>query len=106
MGLLMSKICKLVSIIPLRPYSLSSFEKDGSLTKCPLRKFEQGFYAFENNTGKPHPLVSGGHPNKRRGDATIPLTNYHYNSMWYGNISVGTPATSYTGRSLFQAART
>ncbi|KAN0108977.1 acid protease [Russula decolorans] len=63
-----------------------------------VEKFERGFDTFESNTGKRHPLASKkGHPNKRRGAAaTISLIDYHNNAMWYGNISVGTPATPYT----------
>ncbi|KAN0113674.1 acid protease [Russula decolorans] len=65
-----------------------------------LAKIEQGFDAFERNTGKRHPLVSKqGHPNNRRSvAATIPLTNYTTTNytMWYFNISVGTPATTFT----------
>lgn len=97
------------------------FEKGRILTKCPLRKFEQGFEAFESSTGEPHPLAPRQDPpkipeipnfpnkpkvpNKPRGGGAISLTNYH-NTMWYGNISVGTPAAPYIGRSLFRVART
>ena len=105
----MSKTWKLASIIPLRSYSyyLFSFLEGWILNEVSTRKLEQGFLTFERNTGKPHPLVSKqGHPNKRGSSAAVNLTNYHNSTMWYGNISVGTPATTYTGRSLFQAAQT
>lgn len=87
-------------------FSVLFFEKGGALTTCSLRKFEQGFDAFESNTGNPHPLApTQGHSNKRRGGAAVSLTNYRHNEMWYGNISVGSPAATYTGRSLFRVAR-
>jgi hypothetical protein len=109
MGMLMSKPCKLASIILSSLYSLFSLEKARSLTVHPLRKYEQGFNAFESNTGKPHPLASKpAHSNKRRDGTTVSLTNYrpNTNTMWYGNISVGTPAAPYTGRSPFRVAQT
>ena len=105
MRLLIFKVCKLASIILLRSYFLFSFLEGWIVNEVSTRKFDQGFNAFETNTGKPHHLMSKqGQPNKRRDGATISLTNDH-NMMWYGNISVGTPAAPYTGRSLFRAAQ-
>ncbi len=110
MGMLMSKPCKLASIILSSLYSLFSLENGRSLTVHPLRKYEQGFNAFESNTGKLHPLASKpANSNKRRDGATVSLTKYRPNTpntMWYGNISVGTPAAIYTGQSLFRVAQT
>jgi hypothetical protein len=67
---------------------------------CPLRKYERGFEAFKRNTGEHHPLASRlGHSNKRS-LPEVSLTYYANNSqnmMWYGDILVGTPATTYTG---------
>jgi hypothetical protein len=106
MGLLISKVCKLASIIPFCSYSLFSFLEGWILNEVSTRKFEQGLNAFESNTGKRHPLASKqGNPNTRRDGATISLASLH-NLMWFGDISVGTPAFQFAGRSLFRAAQT
>jgi hypothetical protein len=71
----------------------------------PFRKFEIGFEAYKRNIGKAHSLASKvGHSNKRRSGVAVSLSDY-FDSMWYGNILVGTPATTYTGRSLFLVAQ-
>ncbi|KAG6373237.1 Asp-domain-containing protein [Boletus reticuloceps] len=55
-------------------------------------KIRQGFTTYEKNTGMKHPSDVGGV--ERRG-AGEPLTD-DQSQLWYGSISVGTPAQSFT----------
>lgn len=57
-------------------------------------KIALGFEAYERNTGKPHSLAL--HLVSKRATGADPLTGYH-RSLWYGSISVGTPAKDFTG---------
>lgn len=61
-----------------------------------------GMAAYEINTGETHPLVGGIVTPSKRGTGTgsDTLTSYH-SALWYGTISIGTPAVSFTGVSLF-----
>ncbi|KAF8480125.1 acid protease [Russula ochroleuca] len=59
-----------------------------------VAKIQSGFTAYERNTGVAHPLsrsikLSG------RGSGGDPLTDFKA-KLWYGTISVGTPAVSFT----------
>ena len=57
------------------------------------RKFHRGFRAYQQNTGAAHPSAP---KVKREEDSSIgsePLVNLY----WYGSISVGTPAKTFTG---------
>ncbi|EIW85947.1 Asp-domain-containing protein [Coniophora puteana RWD-64-598 SS2] len=56
-------------------------------------KYQRGFEAYERNTGKPHALVAG--RNIKRAQGTEKLTDDE-SELWYGSISVGTPAKTYT----------
>ncbi|KDQ50162.1 hypothetical protein JAAARDRAFT_186508 [Jaapia argillacea MUCL 33604] len=74
---------------------------DGSANADTLRKqvayatakMQQGFISFQKNTGTPHPLAPPGLlPRKTGGDAL----NNDAEQLWYGSISVGTPAKTFT----------
>ncbi len=57
------------------------------------RKFHRGFEAYQQNTGASHPSAP---KVKREEDSSIgsePLLDLY----WYGSISVGTPAKTFTG---------
>ncbi|KAG6823933.1 hypothetical protein H0H92_008573, partial [Tricholoma furcatifolium] len=57
-------------------------------------KLQRGFAAYEMNTGSPHP--NAGKSKSKRGHTTsIPMINYE-DSLWYGEISVGTPAKPFS----------
>ena len=57
--------------------------------------------AFEKNTGKTHSLATGIKTSKsgKRSNGVIPLLNEGA-TLWFGNISVGTPPVKYTGIAL------
>ncbi|KAF8122507.1 Asp-domain-containing protein [Boletus edulis] len=55
-------------------------------------KIRRGFTNYEKNTGRKHPSDVGGIERRGAGD---PLTDYR-SELWYGSISVGTPAKSFT----------
>lgn len=63
-----------------------------------IAKFEQRSKTSESHTGKPHTFVSRqARQNTTSHNATISLTNNGGQNMaWYGNISVGSPAVTYT----------
>jgi cathepsin D len=52
--------------------------------------------AYQKNTGKQHPLSSGIKTSSKRAAGSDPLTDAS-NFLWYGTISIGTPAEEYTG---------
>ena len=58
--------------------------------------------AYERNTGKPHPLSGGIKTSStgKRGSGSVLLTDY-CDALWYGTISIGTPAEDFTGLTLF-----
>ncbi|KIJ14858.1 hypothetical protein PAXINDRAFT_180872 [Paxillus involutus ATCC 200175] len=56
-------------------------------------KITRGFDNFEKNTGSSHPSVVNGA--RKRGSGGDALTDAS-NELWYGTISVGTPAHRYT----------
>jgi cathepsin D len=56
--------------------------------------------AYERNTGSPHPLIGGIITSSKRDTGSVPLIDY-YADLWYGNISIGTPAKDFTGVTLF-----
>ncbi|KAI0037915.1 acid protease, partial [Auriscalpium vulgare] len=58
-----------------------------------VAKIHRGFENYERNTGKVHP--SARNLKKRATSAGDPLTDDDA-ELWYGTISVGTPAKSYT----------
>ena len=56
--------------------------------------------AYQRNTGKQHPLQGGIKTSSKRGTGSDPLTDF-YSALWYGTISIGTPAKDFTGLTLF-----
>jgi cathepsin D len=60
-------------------------------------KIEKGFEAFERNTGARHPLASTQVGTSKRKVGNDALTDSD-EELWYGSISVGTPAVKYSGR--------
>ena len=56
--------------------------------------------AYERNTGSQHPLAGGIITSIKRSVGNVPLTN-NDNFMWYGTISIGTPAKDFKGVILF-----
>ncbi|KAI0305956.1 acid protease [Multifurca ochricompacta] len=76
-------ISKLVDISKLQSSLLRTAEK-----------ISHGFEAFERNTGAAHPLASQLKRSVKRGTGD-PLTDYNA-ELWYGEITVGTPAKTYT----------
>lgn len=66
-----------------------------SLTQTPS-KFQNGFYAYEMNTGERHPLDKLPDLKEKRDMGSIPLSPADQ-QLWYGSISVGTPAKRFLG---------
>jgi cathepsin D len=64
------------------------------------RKIQRGFDAFELNTGSAHPSASQLKRSTKRGNG-VPLIDDN-SLLWYGPITVGTPAITYTGGSPFR----
>ncbi|KAI0951743.1 hypothetical protein AcV7_007755 [Taiwanofungus camphoratus] len=58
-------------------------------------KFQNGFAAYEQNTGKTHPLAATSGVAKRAA-APLPLTNDQNGELWQGAITVGTPPQSFS----------
>ena len=58
--------------------------------------------AYQKNTGSQHPLIGGILTLSKRdtGHGSVPLTDY-YAYLWYGTISIGTPAEEFTGVTFF-----
>ncbi|EIW79799.1 acid protease [Coniophora puteana RWD-64-598 SS2] len=56
-------------------------------------KYERGFAAYEKNTGSAHPLASKSASKRATGNDALTDDN---SELWYGKISVGTPAVDYT----------
>jgi len=55
--------------------------------------------AYEGNTGTPHPLIGGLITSSKRDSGSDALTDY-YAELWYGTISIGTPAKAFAGMNL------
>ena len=62
----------------------------------PCSKIQRGFKAFRQNTGLSHPLDKK--KADRRAVGNDPLTDVD-EVLWFGRVSVGTPATVFTGKS-------
>ncbi|KAH7912668.1 aspartic peptidase domain-containing protein [Hygrophoropsis aurantiaca] len=60
-----------------------------------VRKLERGFEVFEKNTGLAHPRAGLLSPDRRKAQGGDPLTDAD-SELWYGSISVGSPAQTYT----------
>ncbi|KAI0032960.1 acid protease [Vararia minispora EC-137] len=89
--------------IPLAKRS-SAFRADGTVDRTALRasikssvtKIQRGFATYERNTGAAHPLAKAVKPiQKRATQGGITLTD-DAQELWYGTISVGTPAKKFT----------
>ena len=63
-----------------------------------LSKFQNGFDAYERNTGERHPLdrLPDLQSQEKRDMGSIPLSPADQ-QLWYGSISVGTPAKRFLG---------
>ena len=110
MGLLIVTNCKLASIGLMRSFNFFRFhfyEKLGSLTDYPFRRYDRTFRAYERRTGETHPFASKRRhsKNERRFIASNSLTNLS-NSVWTVDVTVGTPGITIPSKSLFQVART
>jgi hypothetical protein len=68
------------------------------------RKIENGFAAYERNTGEKHPLATRIERSDKRKTGGDPLTDGNAR-LWYGAISVGTPAVSLTGEMFLLSGR-
>ena len=55
--------------------------------------------AYERNTGRPHPLLGGIKASSKRDTGSVPLINDNA-ELWYGTLSIGTPAKDFTGVTL------
>lgn len=64
------------------------------LTYHTRSKYERGFAAYEKNTGSTHPLAFKNTSKHGTGNDASTGDN---SQLWYGKISVGTPAVDYTG---------
>ncbi|KAI0257920.1 hypothetical protein BC834DRAFT_848155 [Gloeopeniophorella convolvens] len=81
----------------------SLLNADGTVNATVLRgslrnsvaKIHKGFAAFEKNVGEVHPLAASLKSPVKRDGAGDPLTDDNA-QLWYGAISVGTPAKTYT----------
>lgn len=61
-------------------------------------KIQRGFAAYEKNTGERHPLAGSSNSNStKRATGKDSLTD-DSSQLWYGKISVGSPAVDYTGK--------
>lgn len=76
---------------------------DGTVNAANLRaqlagatnKIQRGFANYQKNTGQKHPLASSS--NSKRATGKDSLTDDSA-QLWYGKISVGSPAVDYTGK--------
>lgn len=65
------------------------------------RKYENGFAAYQMNTGEPHPLTvdlpdTGTNVTRRAVDGHEPLKDEDDGSLWQGSLTIGTPAKTFT----------
>jgi cathepsin D len=60
----------------------------------------RGFAAYKRNTGVVHPLSGSINHQHKRDTGSVPLIDDDAQS-WYGTISVGTPAVSFTGTMFY-----
>jgi cathepsin D len=65
---------------------------------CTSAKIQRGFVTFQRNTGVPHPLAAPQIGSSKRATGSDQLTDDH-EELWYGTISIGTPAVAFTGKS-------
>ncbi len=60
------------------------------------RKIHHGFQVYQQNTVARHPSAPKVKRSEKRSIGSDPLIDW-YSSYWYGSISVGTPAKTFTG---------
>lgn len=68
-----------------------------------LAKYQNGFAAYEANTGAPHPLTVD-FPDTpetdgnftRRASGSVPLTDENNGELWQGSIAIGSPPQTFT----------
>jgi hypothetical protein len=77
-------------------YALHSFVDRSGDSPIINRKIQTGFTTYERNTGTVHPLSQSVNLSRRAGSGGDSLTDFNA-QLWYGSISVGTPAVTYTG---------
>ncbi|KAI9437839.1 acid protease [Lactarius psammicola] len=82
-----------VDIVKLQA-SIQRTVADLSDDEITCRKLQRGFKAFERNIGVAHPSASPLKRSTKRGNGN-PLTD-NSAELWYGSITVGTPAVTYT----------
>ncbi|KAI0318418.1 acid protease [Amylostereum chailletii] len=63
--------------------------------KRSVAKVQRGFEAYARNTGSAHPLAKSMRTTQKRAAGADALTD-DSEELWYGKISVGTPAKSFT----------
>jgi cathepsin D len=56
--------------------------------------------AYQRNTGSPHPLLGGITTSNKRDTGRVQLVDYNAD-LWYGTISIGTPAQDFLSVTLF-----
>ncbi|KAL4252094.1 peptidase A1 family protein [Abortiporus biennis] len=73
-----------------------------ALLQYTIERYKITLEAYARNTGTPHPLtitheaVSSNNNITKRAVGSAPLTKFNNGQLWYGSISVGTPAVAYT----------
>ena len=67
------------------------------------RKIARGMDAYQRNTGKQHPLAVGIRTSSNQ-PGKVPLVDFN-NFLWYGNISIGTPPKTFTGKTLLSPVK-
>ncbi len=77
-----------------------NFSNDVCIYASPFSKYKTGFAAYQRNTGQDHPLAdglfSGNTTIVRRATGIDTLIDDNEGQLWQGNVSVGTPAQSFT----------
>ena len=70
-----------------------SIPRPTSYNRCVSRKINRGFQTYEKNTGTRHPSAPELSHSEKRSTGSDTLVDF----KWYSNISVGTPAKTFTG---------
>ena len=84
-------------------YALPGFVNRSGDSPIINRKIQTGFTTYERNTGTVHPLSQSVNLSRRAGSGGDSLTDFD-GQLWYGTISVGTPAVSFTGMTTYTIA--
>jgi len=66
-----------------------------SRVQTSISKIVRGIDAYERNTGRRHTLAGGIKTSNKRATSSLKLNNYN-DDLWYGTISIGTPAKAFT----------